>query len=191
MKPLDPPKTDTLKKDAPFKEKETERRKKFPKIESIDPDLKKKKKTQEERPLTSIFTPPIHHHIISFDEEIKTAMALIQKIAEQSVKSITFIKNKQRSQTSFLIESKIFGEVEISIKLYSTNPERYHIQLLGNEKIQQAAVNHEGSLISHLKSALPALKVHMSPPALREKQRFKSKKEKKGVEKSSLTWYGA
>jgi len=165
------------------------RGRKFPKISAIDPDQKKKKKPEEEA--LSIFSPTLQQVEVTLFEEVQNSAQQLQELSFAIIQEISLQKKNGITKTSFTVQTKSFDSVEIHLTLYDTNPHSYHVRLLGNERLMQLCVQHQSILESQIKSAVPAITLHIATPRLRQKDRFTSKKIKKSIEKSTRTWYGS
>ncbi|MCH9621314.1 MAG: hypothetical protein S4CHLAM20_07330 [Chlamydiia bacterium] len=187
MKSFDLPKINLIKKQS-FQRENKPSKEKFPKIEKSE-RLEKKPKKEEKH--ESIFSPPVNKDIqIISTIDTNCPIKTIAQLAKALTQKIVIQKKEALTETNFTIQTKYFDEVEIVIKLFDTNPYTYHITILGNQKIQNEAIKHQNILTSEINKALPHIKVHITPPALRKKDRFESKK-KKGIEKTLSTCYGA
>jgi len=188
MKPFDLPKISLNKKSSFLKELKPPRTE-FPKIEKAE-RLEKQKKKEEEKKKESIFAPPSKMENLSIQEvNGLSALKSISQMANIVVSKIKMVKKTGQIKTNFIINTKAFGEVEIVVKLYDTNPYTYHVTLLGNQKLQQEAIKHQNAMSNEINKSLSNIKVHITPPALRRKDRFEGKK-KKGIEKSKDSCYG-
>lgn len=182
-------KTPLIKKLYSEDEIGSKREKKFPKIQEVDPDQKKKKKPEDET--VSIFSPTLQKIEITLFEEVKAAAARLEELSFPIIQEISLQKENGITKTSFTIQTKTFDTVEIHLTLYDTNPLSYHVRLLGNERLMQLSMMHQNILEGQIKSAIPAITLHIATPRLREKDRFSSKKVKKSIEKSKRSWYGS
>ncbi len=167
----------------------SKREKKFPKIREVDPDQKKKKKPEDE--LSSIFCPTLQKIEITLFDEVEASFARLRELSTPIIQEISLQKENGITKTSFTIKTKAFDTVEIHITLYDTNPHSYHVRLHGNERLMQLSMQHQNILEGQIKSAIPAITLHIATPRLRQKDRFVSKKVKKSIEKSKRSWYGS
>lgn len=167
--------------------------KEFPIIQEVDPDEKKKKKEREEENIhaANIFSRELTNAgKTALVKRITPTLAdfaalsgpIIEKIKMQKVLGIT--------KTEFLINTKTFGEVEIHLTMYDSDPFSFHLKILGNTKLQELSMKHQSMLTSKIKQSLPHIKLHIAPPVLRKKDRFVTK-GKKSIEKTKTSWYGA
>ena len=162
-----------------MQEKEKEPKKKFPKItlEKDLPEEKKKppsKKNQEENispEVTTPLIPPALNDKVQLVAQAKAPDA-IQEIAMPVVSQIRLMKDRGITKTYFFIESKTFGEVEVSLTMYDTAPHSFHFQLYGNQKLQEISQARQNALQASIKENLPKITLHMAPPLLRKKDRF-------------------
>jgi hypothetical protein len=164
------------------------KRKKFPKIEDIDPDERPKTPPpQGEGVFTSskVLTDPS----LSI-EKILCSAKEITELSSPIIKKLTLQKEQGITKTNFVIQTKRFDEVEIQITMYDTNPYRYHIRLSGNDEIRELSMKYQNVLVNQIKEAIPRIQVHVAVPVLREKDRFKTKK-KISVVKTKSSCYGA
>ena len=167
--------------------------KKFPKISEIDPDEEPRKKSRQEEIIEAANLYSQQAEYLSLPpilERIAISAAELREVSSQIINRITLEKEQGIAKTNFIIQTKAFGEVEIQLTLYDTNPHNYHIRLAGSEKIMQLSIKHQNSLQSQIQSALPRIRVHIAAPVLRKKDRFEIK-SKKSIEKRSGSCYGA
>ncbi|MCH9811405.1 hypothetical protein K0U07_01420 [bacterium] len=157
-------------------------RKKFPKV-TLDAELppKKGKKNGLENEY-GVTAPPPFSLTVSY-EVIEKALGAqsptVQQIAMPIVSHIKLMKDRGITKTHFLIESKTFGEIEVSLTMYDTAPHSFHLQMYGAKKLQEISMQQQSILKHNIESNVPKIVLHMAPPLLRKRDRFTSPSKKK------------
>ena len=162
------------------------RSKPFSAILEIDPDEKKKKK-EENSPPSVFHLPPI---AILAPPLLVEKVAHLQEISLPIAEKISLQKAEGRVTTHFVIQTKYFDELEITLTLYDTAPDSFHILILGNKKIAELLMQHQTLLSQQIQTKLPHIKIHIESFGLKKAHRFVQTK-KKSVENSNTSRYSA
>lgn len=185
--PIDNTRFNKLKAEGK-KEKNKDSIKRFPKIEN-DGQKRKKNPLEEDLP-TSAPSPFTQTNIPSRVEIVQETHSStpIQEITMPLVSQIQLMKDRGITKTHFFIESKVFGEIEVSLTMYDSAPHSFHMQLYGSEQLQKLSQLHQNALEQNIKSNVPKIILHIAPPLLRKKDRFTTSTNKK-IAKSEKPLY--
>ena len=143
--------------------------------------------------IQNIFSlPPVELSSSALSTKLNIIPNQVKEISIPVVKNIKMQKDRGITHTNFVINSSKFDDIEINITMYDTRPFNFHIQLMGNEKIMNLTNKYQHTLISQIKNSVPDIRIHLSNPSLRQKDRFlngKTRKNKNSIEKTSYNCY--
>lgn len=162
-----------------IQENSCSKRREFPKIQEIDPDKKKKKKKELQQAHVDIFS--LENRSIDAAkqaERVALSKANLDFLYKAILEAVIFQKESDRVKTTLILNSKIFGKIDVSIITHSTNPYSFHIKIMGNEKLSELSVKHVDALEKSLKEALPKTQIHLDVSRLKKSARFTSREKK-------------